>query len=276
MKRLRDRRVRVTVTRAVRHLLLLLALAPVPGLSAQAGETGFLNRTLMLDGQRYRYQVYVPPEYDARREWPVILFLHGAGERGEDGLVQTQVGLGTAMRRFVERFPAIVVFSQARPGQVWSGATEEVALRALERTIREFRGDRRRVYLTGLSLGGYGTWRIAANHPELFAALVPICGGVVPPARVAFPAEALAEVGADSDPYGRVARRVSAIPAWVFHGVDDPLVPVEESRTMVAALRRAGGNVRYTEYPDVGHNAWDPAYAEAGLMPWLLAQRRPR
>ncbi|HEU0014232.1 MAG TPA: alpha/beta hydrolase-fold protein, partial [Longimicrobium sp.] len=164
--------------------LVLALLLSVPGdADAQRRETGFLFRTLALGDSTYRYQVYVPPEYTPRRRWPVILFLHGAGERGTDGLAQTQVGLPAAIRRGVERWPAIVVIPQARPEQSWTGEMERLALSALARTEREYHTDPARVYLTGLSMGGYGTWSIAARHPGRFAALLVVCGGVHPPAR---------------------------------------------------------------------------------------------
>lgn len=120
-----------------------------PGYAAQ--ETGFLNRTVEIDGRKYRYQVYVPAEWTSTARWPVILSLHGAGEHGDDGLVQTEVGLGGAIRRHVDRFPAVVVMPQCRNGAWWQDpAMEAQALAALDRTMQEFNGDSDRVYLTGL------------------------------------------------------------------------------------------------------------------------------
>src|SRR5690625_8012489 len=129
-------------------------------------ETGFLDRTITIANARYRYQVYVPATYAPLRSWPVILFLHGAGEGGVDGLRPTDVGIGSAIRRRAERFPTIVVFPQARPEcDGWRGDTAAAAMRALDRTIAEFQGDPSRLYLTGLSMGGSGTLRIAAYYP---------------------------------------------------------------------------------------------------------------
>ena len=142
-------------------------------------DTGFLNRLVKVGSSTYRYQVYLPVNWKKNQKWPVLLFLHGAGERGEDGLIQTEVGIGTAIRHHQDRFPCIVVFPQCRKEVWWTAPEMEYqALKALEQTILEFKGDRRRVYLTGLSMGGYGTWSIASKYPDRFAALAPICGGL--------------------------------------------------------------------------------------------------
>lgn len=248
---------------------VLAGTAPLP-----LKETGFLNRVMTVGGVAYRYQVYVPADWDPASKWPVILFLHGAGERGADGLRQTQFGIGTAIRLHPERFPAVVVMPQCGRNEWWTNpAMEEQALQALRQTMEEFNGDAERVYLTGLSMGGYGTWSLAFKHPDVFAAYVPICGGVRPPPRVpANPERTFA--GGESDPYAEVAGKVGRIPVWIFHGADDPVVPVSESRKMHQALEAAGADVRYTEYAGVGHNSWDRAYAEEELYTWLLAARR--
>jgi predicted peptidase len=235
-------------------------------------QTGFLDRTVRISGQSYRYQVYVPADFSSKKSWPVILFLHGSGERGSDGLLQTDVGLPHAIRQNWTRFPFVVVIPQCEKDKIWGEPEmEAMALSALDASIKEFRGDRGRVYLTGLSMGGYGTWQFAMDNPGRFAALAPICAGVraprdFPELRVKLPADA------STDPYSEVARRIGKTPVWMFHGDDDPSVPVEESRHMAAALKAAGANVKYTEYPGVGHNSWDQAYAEPELAPWLLAQ----
>ncbi|HEX7049710.1 MAG TPA: prolyl oligopeptidase family serine peptidase [Longimicrobiales bacterium] len=230
-------------------------------------ETGFLDRMLDVAGATRRYQVFVPAGWHAGRRWPVILFLHGAGEGGADGLLQTEVGLGSAIRRHAGRFPVLAVFPQAPSGAAWRGRIAEAALRAVDAAIAEFRGDPARIYLTGLSMGGSGTLRMAAEHPHRFAALVPVCPGFDPPASAANPSGA-------GDPFLATARAIGATPTWIFHGARDDVISVGTTRRMVAALLRAGGNVRYTEYPDVGHGAWDAAYAEPMLVPWLLSYRR--
>lgn len=252
-------------------LLLSVASLTVSALGRKR-ETGFLNRAVSAGSATYRYQVYVPADWSKHKKWPVILFLHGAGERGDDGLIQTEVGMGTAVRRHLDRFPCLVVFPQCRRNVWWLAPEMETqALRALEQAIKEFNGDPQRVYLTGISMGGYGTWNIAPKYPGKFAALVPVCGGVrLPPSARNLP-------GMPSDPpegrYAEIAQKIGSVPVWVFHGSADTAVPVAESRKMVEALKAAGRNVKYTEYEGVGHNSWDRAYAEPELLPWMLAQR---
>lgn len=235
--------------------------------------TGFLDRTLRLGQTSHRYQVYVPVEFDPGRSWPVILFLHGAGERGSDGLKPTQVGVGTAIRMDRDRFPAIAVFPQVSPEGAWVGDMARVASLALDLAIAEFHGDPERIYLTGISMGGYGTWYMGFDAPERFAALVPVCGGIVPPPGRPLLRQLPATAGA-ADPYAAAASRLKEVPAWVFHGAEDAVIPASESRRIVEALKKAGGDVRYTEYKDVEHNSWDRAYAEPELWTWLFAQRR--
>jgi predicted peptidase len=234
-------------------------------------KTGFLPRTATVEATTYRYQIYVPPGFTPERAWPVILFLHGAGEGGREGVQQTKVGIGPAIRRAPERFPAVVVFPQSPRGHPWSGPSAELALLALEQAITEFHGDTARLYLTGVSMGGYGTWRLALQEPHRFAALVPICGGLDTPARRARLRNAEAST---ADPFLEAARQLQHLPIWVFHGEEDEIIPVSESRVMVEALQKVGAPVRYTEYPEVDHISWDPAYAEPALMPWLLSHSR--
>jgi predicted peptidase len=149
---------------------------------------------------------------------------------------------------------------------------QALALKALDQIIEELNGDRKRTYLTGLSMGGYGSWAIVAKNPARFAALAIVCGGVRPPpgVNVPQPSDGLA---AAADPYGTVAAKVGKTPVWVFHGGADTAVPVTESRKMVEALKSAGGNVRYNEYEGVGHNSWDRAYGEPEIFTWMLAQK---
>jgi predicted peptidase len=235
-------------------------------------QTGFLNRAVTLNNTTYRYQVYVPADFSPKKKWPVILFLHGAGERGDDGIVQTQVGLGAAIRRSAERFPCIVVLPQCRDHQVWFGEMETLALQTLEQSIKEFNGDLQQIYLTGLSMGGYGTFYLASRHPQKFAAVAPICGGVVPPPTFPFPPDAAAHIPAEQ-PYATIAKKIGSTPVWIFHGDADNVIPVTESRQMAEALRALGRNVKYTEYAGVAHNSWDKAYAQPDFMPWLFSHR---
>ena len=220
--------------------------------------------------------VYVPPTWTPKRRWPVILFLHGMGERGDDGLLQTHVGLATAIRRNRKRFDRfIVVFPQcSRRVFFWNSLpAQRHAMAALEQTVREFSGDRARLYLTGLSMGGYGTYSMAGRLPGVFAAAVAICGGVVPPAWFPEMADKI-RLPAGVDPYAEAARRIGSLPLWIFHGGKDDTVPVSESRKMVAAIKAAGGDVRYTEFPKEGHGSWGPAYDHPQLLPWLLKHGR--
>jgi len=194
----------------------------------------------------------------------MILFLHGSEERGDDGVRQSKVGLARAVREHPERFPAIVVMPQCRVGVDWTApAMEAQILAALDASAKEFHGDPRRTYLTGFSMGGYGTWALAAKYPNRFAAIVVICGGITwpTPARIS-----------DEAPYAAIAGKVARIPIWVFHGDADRNVFVTESREMVKLLRGLGAKVRYSEYPGVPHQSWDRAYSERDLPGWLFEQ----
>ena len=233
----------------------------------------FARREIVLDGVRYPYQVFRPRS--RRQRPPIILFLHGSGERGNDGEKQAAVGIGPALVRNARKFPAIVVLPQAPKEAVWAGAPARAAVAALDATMVELAADADRVYLTGVSMGGYGTWEIALEHPDRFAALVPICGGLRP--LLAAPSIAVtALAGMTGEIHDIAAAKLAHIPSWIFHGAADKSVPVEESRAMASALERAGAPIRYTEYPRVGHISWDRAYAEPELWTWLFEQRRGR
>lgn len=233
--------------------IAVLLLAMTSAQTSKPIETGFLNRTYTKDSYTMPYVVYVPRDYTPTKQWPVILFLHGAGERGNDGIRQTQVGIGTAIRSYPDRFPCIVVMPQCPADRWWGGDDLDAAYQCLQQTIKEFSCDPQRVYLTGLSMGGFGSWSLIARYPDAFAAVVPICGR-----------------GNVAD-----AEKLKNIPMWVFHGEADTLVPPTFSREMVEALKKAGSTVvKYTELPGVGHNSWDPAYSSAEVIKWLLEQKR--
>jgi len=234
--------------------LFLLLICPLPGRTAEE-PTGFLNKTVATNGEARAYVLYVPKDYTSSKKWPVILFLHGSGERGDDGLKQSEVGIGAAIRMGSERFPALVVMPQCKPDKHWADDMADYALNALDQTIKHYSVDTNRLYLTGLSMGGYGSWTIATQHPDMFAAVVPICGG--------------------GDPE-QAAQKLKDEPIWVFHGGADPTVPVEQAHRMVEALKAAGSSIKYTEYPGVGHNSWDKAYGEKDLTDWLFAQTREK
>ncbi len=238
---------------------------------AQHGETGFLDRVVQVGSMTYKYEVYVPAAYAASTaRWPAILFLHGAGERGDNGLVQTNVGLATAIRRTPEKFPAIVIMPQVPADSLWIGSPADAAIAALDRTMAEFRIDLDRVYLTGLSMGGNGTWNLAYRFPDRWAAIAPICAFVTPVPQL----RSRSIVPADSgDAFTAIAGRIGRTPTWIFHGEMDPVVPVTESRRMADALK-GNPNARYTEFLGMGHSVWDATYGSEQFQTWLFAQRR--
>jgi predicted peptidase len=215
----------------------------------------FLLRRAERDGTALRFRVYVPSDYDHGRSWPAVLFLHGAGERGNDSIGPTLVGLGRTLAER-EAYPAIVVFPQCPKESHWAAAeSRAMAMHALDEVMKEFNIDPAKVALTGISMGAAGAWLTAADHPRRFMSLAPICGWVT--AR------------SDTE-HAALIRNLRNIPTWIFHGSADPIVPVESSRKMAAALRNAGADVRYTELSGVGHNSWDRAYGESELLEWLL------
>ena len=264
--------------RWLRALALLVMAITVAPAAAQRVQTGFLDRAIRLNGVEYRYEIYVPRGFDPARRWPVILALHGGGTLGTNGIQPTSGGLAEAIRQFPDRFPAIVVFPHAHDDgfPVWQGPNGDAAMVELDRATREFSGDPRRIYLTGLSAGGNGAWYLAWRNPARFAAAVMVCSWVRafhgPTNGRDYPAIA---PPAESDPYGAVARRLAPLPVWLVHGDADPIIEVDESRRLFAAFRASGSDVRLTELPGVGHQAWDPAYRNPDIAAWLFAQRRP-
>src|SRR5579883_1956958 len=240
--------------------VVALALAGLCGLSltaaraADAGKRGFVDRVYKdAEGKEYKYVVFIPHDYKGDKPYPVILFLHGSGETGTDGHKQVQVGLGKAVKKQEQTFPFIVVFPQAhvRPWMAEAPAGK-MAIAMLDEVMKDYKCDPKRVYLTGLSMGGFGTWSLAVKYPKRWAAIVPVCGR------------------GDT----KQAAKIKDIPCWCFHGDADTAVSVEGSRQMIAALKAAGGSPKYTEYPGVGHNSWDKAYATPELYQWLLKQHR--
>ncbi len=224
---------------------------------------GFLFRQLEFDGRPFSYCVYVPPEYDPAQAWPVVLFLHGSGERGSDGFLQSEVGIAHAIRRNRALCPAIVVMPQCPAGQRWFGPMIELAVRCLEQTSLEFRLDQERLYLTGLSMGGEGAWLLGQQYAKHFAAIVPICGFIGRP-----------DVSPDPVAVRAMAENLRGVPIWAFHGEADDVVPAQRTVEIVQVLQAVGGNVRYTPFPNVNHNAWDRVYGDEKFWSWLLAQRR--
>jgi predicted peptidase len=231
------------------------------GASAQSRAEGLETRNISVGDQSYQYQVYVPTKLRGVKNAPVILFLHGIGQRGHGGFLPRSGAAGTIALGYLDQAPAVVLLPQCSNGRYWHNADmDQMVMAELAATVEEFTADPDRVYLTGVSMGGYGAWHLASQHPQMFAALVSICGGS--PLTM-------------GDRFNPIASKVGTTPTWVFHGAEDRVVPVDESRQMVEALRKVKGNrVRYSEYKGVGHNVWMNALAEPELMPWLLEQRR--
>ncbi|MFN3167269.1 MAG: prolyl oligopeptidase family serine peptidase [Phycisphaeraceae bacterium] len=199
-----------------------------------------------------KYLIALPSDYEKDGDAvPLILFLHGAGERGDD-LKKVKSHGPPKMVAQGHDFGAIVVSPQCPAGSWWTDEID-MLVALLDKIEREYNVDKDRVYVTGLSMGGYGTFALAARQPDRFAAAVPICGG-----------------GMYFD-----ALRLSRLPMWVFHGENDRVVPVEESTRMVETINaRNGENARLTTYPGVGHNSWDKAYGDEAMWKWLFDQKR--
>lgn len=205
---------------------------------------------------RLDYLSFAPSGVRPAGGWPLVLFLHGSGERGSDVARLATVGLPRDLAEGLA-LPARVVAPQCPADTTWSEHLHAL-LGLLDHVLAEGDTDPERVVLTGLSMGGTGAWLLAATAPERFAALVPVCGQ-----RTWF-------IG-DTPPTEALRR----LPIWAFHGEDDEVVEAEASRVQVAALRAAGADARLTLYPGVGHDAWKQAYATPELWTWALAQRRP-
>jgi thiol-disulfide isomerase/thioredoxin/predicted esterase len=225
------------------------AVAPRPG-------SGFVERVYRQpDGSESKYVVFVPRAYDGARAVPAILYLHGSGPRGVDGQLHLRSGLAKAIRAREADFPFLAIFPQAREGEDWTAGSSggRRALAILERVQADYRIDADRIVLTGVSMGGEGTWSQAIARPERWAAIVPICHG------------------GDT----KAAAGLKDVPCWCFHGDADKMIPVRQSREMVHAIQEAGGHPLYQEFPGVGHDdCADRAYATPDLIEWMLLQKR--
>jgi poly(3-hydroxybutyrate) depolymerase len=260
-------------------LFLLLAAAPAASSAAAKArfgrpkdfqETGFLNRSITVRDVTYRFQIYLPEEFrrDDHKQWPVILFLHGRGERGAEGMWQTQIGLPEALRDHPERWPFIVVMPQCPLRHYWTEPDMyNLAMAALDQEIAEFHTDPARVYLTGLSLGGYGAWELARAYPRRWAAIAVASGGVF----WSYAPDRWREANTLPAEY---ARAVGRTPVWVFHGTLDPIVPPREDELMFEAFKANGGHMRFWLYQGLSHDCWKRAFNEPELPRWLLAHRR--
>ena len=193
------------------------------------------------------YLLFLPEGYGKKRQsWPLMVFLHGAGERGN---VLNKVAVHGPPKIVKNRkdFPFILVSPQCPEGDWWTEKVE-VLINLVDDIAARYKVDKKRIYLTGLSMGGYGTWALASAYPERFAAIAPICGGG---SRI-------------------MSLRLKDIPIWVFHGAKDRVVPLEESEEMVNAIRKRGGDVKFTIYPDAGHDSWTDSYDNQELYDWFL------
>lgn len=219
-------------------------------------------------GDTLRYRVMLPEAFVEGEQYPLVLFLHGAGERGSDNTAQLTWGVDAfAADEFRDDHPAIVIAPQVPVGQFWANLNWrsegaglmdeparplELAHKLVVKYLEDYPVDPNRLYITGLSMGGFGTWDMITRHPDLFAAALPICGG--------------------GDP--SKAYRIIDIPIWNFHGALDDVVPPELSRDMIQAIWEAGGKPGYTEYPDMDHFSWVPAYGDRFVLEWLFKQEK--
>jgi predicted peptidase len=253
----------------LRLLVLLLLMASLAGVVCGCTKTPEVDSMLPREfvassGDTLRYRIFIPDVQSSAGRYPLVVFLHGGTGRGVDNVGQVSGANQPGSQVWIRpgnqaRHPCFVLAPQLPKGWRWDAVgcsrgslCAEALVELLSALKSEFPIDEDRVYLTGQSLGGWGTWDIAARYAALFAAAVPVCGG--------------------GDPSS--AHDLRSIPVWAFHGRLDSQVPVERSREMVAALREAGGTVRYTEYPTLGHDVWERAYAEADLPDWLFSQQR--
>ena len=246
----------------------LCGLAILVALAAHAGED-FEARTYKdAQGKTLPYRLLKPSAYDAQKKYPLLFFMHGAGERGTDNKAQLlHVVKMFAKPENREKYACFVVAPQC-PGNCkwvevpWDGDKHtmpeqpsepmRLSMELLASLQKEFSIDAKRLYAMGLSMGGFGTWDALSRYPDMFAAGIPVCGG------------------ADENKAAALAK----IPVWVFHGGNDGVVKTKRARNIVAALKQAGGDPKYTEYPGVGHDSWVKAAAEPELLPWLFAQTK--
>lgn len=250
---------------ALTGLVVVLAMAT----SASAADEPSAPPAAIPFGDQYEARAYMPyrllkpTDYDPHKAYPLVLFLHGMGERGSDNSAQLINGVSEFFANPDARaqYPCFAVIPQCPGNDYWSnwgpGAIglarpARAALDIVASIQKEFSIDPDRLYIGGLSMGGFGTWEIITAHPHMFAAAFPICGG--------------------GDP-SKAARLVD-LPIWAFHGANDDVVDPNLSRNMIKAIEQAGGHPKYTEYPGVGHDSWTHAFKEPGLMDWLFAQKR--
>jgi predicted peptidase len=221
-------------------------------------QTAQVLNTTVSKKAKANYLLFLPEGYDARspKRWPLILFLHGIGERGSDPW-KVKVHGPPKVAEQLTNFPFIVLSPQCPNGQWWSN---EILIALLDETIARHNVDTNRIYLTGLSMGGFGAWSLALEFPERFAAVAPLCGGGNPYYPLAHT--------------GRRKAALKSLPFWAFHGDKDPAVALEESERMVKAVQKLGCDVKLTIYPGVGHDCWTQTYNDPQLYEWFLQHER--
>lgn len=254
------------MTRLFLPILLLLVMTAT--LSAADVKDLYEARTFQSKTGELKYRLLEPKGYDAAQKYPLVIFFHGAGERGSDNARQLVHGMANfASDEIRAKYPAFVVAPQCPEGQQWVNVpwsaekhtlpktpseSLQLSFELLDALQKEFSIDDRRIYVTGLSMGGFATWDALQRKPDYFAAAAPICGG--------------------GDTAG--AKAIAHVPVWVFHGDSDTAVKTQRSRDMVEALKGAGGEPRYTEYPQTGHDSWSPTYRDPKFYAWLFAQKK--
>ncbi len=238
--------VSILATMVVTMFAVTAALADPPAAAKQQDKHFEKEITVKV---KLDYLLYLPEGYDKEEKaWPLMLFLHGAGESGHD-LNKVKIHGPPKLIEAGKSFPMIVVSPQS-PRMGWDVPTLNALL---DEIVATHKVDKDRIYVTGLSMGGFGTWALAAAHPDKFAAIMPICGGGDPPD----------------------AAKLKHLAIWVFHGAKDNVVPPNRSENMVKALKDAGaGNVKFTLYPYAGHDSWTETYNNSEVWDWLLKQKR--
>jgi predicted peptidase len=232
-------------------VLGIMAIQVSKGAEPAAGKQ--VEQELSVDGAKVRYLLYLPKEYGSKEKVPLMLFLHGRGESQPPLSNVAKWGPPRQLARG-EHLPYIVVSPQCPTNESWGQpGQQKLLVKLLDQVTEKYKVDQSKIYLTGLSMGGYGSWRLAADHPERFAAVVPICGG-----------------GRAED-----AEKLKELPIWVWHGTEDTAVPLARSTEMVEAIRKAGGTrVRFTVLEHIGHVSWEAAYTAPDLYQWLDQQVR--
>ena len=254
------------------HLLIFL-LAPAV---ASSQDAAYEKKMLKEDGDTLPYRILFPKNFDPTKKYPLVLFLHGAGERGNNNESQLVHGSKLFARDSIrEKFPAIVVFPQCPANSYWSNVNitfdsvarkrrfnfnmndkptkaMDLLLELLEELEENYKINPKQRYIGGLSMGGMGTFELVRRKPKYFVAAFAICGGADP----------------------ATAKKIKKLSWWIFHGAKDDVVPPEASQQMVEALKKEGADVKFTLYPNANHNSWDPAFAEQDLLPWLFSHKK--